>query len=350
MKAKKLIMLMFLMAAMLLALPFSAAAADNVLPEGMSAATAFEVKPNSTDSFMFEGFEEYDQEVWLKVTLTSRGVLNFKCTKLADSAGTIDDTYFYVYKNIDVAAAIKKGDDVDEDVAIWRDYYYRYQSIAGDYNFNIPLAKGTYYICIDSGVGYEEFREMTWRLKFTASTAYEVEPNNGANTATAMTLNKAINGYTNGSDDYYSLTLTKNTPVRLYIGNYLELKEHTSIKVSFPDGSYQYFYSGDIGKNSNGYYYDVLMKKGINVVTVYENNPAIKYSIKPSTNVYYAAPTITGIEKTNYSTYFNASIKWKEMAGIDGYEVWQKTGKGAWKNVYDASEYSTGVNLYSFKI
>lgn len=349
MKTKRLMAIVLMVAILLASIPFSASA-DVVLPEGMSAETAFEVSPNSSDSFLFEGFETYNQNVWLKVTLKSRGVLNFKCTKLADSAGSIDYTYFYMYKNIDVAAAIKKGEEVDTDVAIWNDYYYPYQNLAGDYNFNIPLNKGTYYICIDSGVGYGDFREMDWTLKFTSTSSYEMEPNNGANTSTAMTLNKTISGYTNGSDDYFSLSLTKNTPIRLYIGGYASLKsKYVNIHITLPDGTSEYVSSYDVCKDSTGYYYDVYLKKGLNVIHLSSKSPAIKYTLKASTSISYAAPSITDVKKTNYSNY-DASIKWKETNGIDGYEVYQKTGTGSWKKVYTSnSGYTTGVNIYSLK-
>lgn len=349
MKAKRVLSLFLALVMAFTIIPFSVFAYGEELPEGMAAVSAFEVSPNSSDSFFFNGYDIYNPEVWLKVTLSKRGVLNFKCSKLANSAGTIDDTYFFMYKNIDVAAAIKKGEDLDWSVAIWRDDYSAYKDVVGSYyNFNIPLNKGTYYICIESGLSREEFREMDWTLKFTASSTYEMEPNNGANTATTMSLDKTINGYTDKSEDYYALTVKKNTPVRLYIGNYANLKDNVSIKVTTPDGEYSYASSSYIGKNSTGYYYDVLLKKGANVINVYPYKRGIKYSLKASTTISYAAPTITEVKKTNYSSYFNASIKWKEITNIDGYQVQQKTGTGSWKTVYTASGYSSGVNLYSF--
>ncbi len=349
MKAKRVLSLLLAVVMLFITIPFTVSAEEE-LPEGMSPATAFEVSPNSSDSFMFEGFDIYNPKVWLKVNLTKRGVLNFKCSKLANSAGTIDDTYFFVYKNIDVAAAIKKGEAPDWNVAIWRDDYSAYEDVVGSYyNFNIPLNKGTYYICIETGLSREEFREMDWTLKFTATNAYEVEPNNGANTATAMSLNTTINAYTDKSEDYFSLTVTKNTPVRLYIGNYATLKDNASIRVITPDGNGNYVSSSYVGKNSTGYYYDVLLKKGANVIYVYPYKRGIKYTLKASTTISYPAPTITSIKKTTSGSYFDASIKWKEIVNIDGYEVQQKTGTGSWKKVYECSGYAEGVNLYNFK-
>ncbi len=343
MKFKKILAIVLSAVMLLTAIPFSASAAETeeIAQTGANAtySTALNVSPNSQGTYVFNNFDYSNCDLWLKFTLPSRGLLEFDCTKLADSAGKVDSIYFYLYKSPNVGEYI------------WQDSYYNHEKIIGDYQFDIPLDAGTYYLRLDTPL-YNKYRVLNYKFKFTANSYYEIEPNNGANTATSMTLDKTYTGYVDSSMDYYCVKLTKDKKIRLKVSDYDNFKERTYISVVFPDGSRTGFYSSNTVKSTKVSYIDILMKKGTNVIEISSSSkrPAYKYSIQASTSIAYSAPTIKNIKKTTYSStykYYDAKVTWNSRTGVDGYEVYYRTTAGSWK-LYKDTKYNTDyVNIYN---
>lgn len=343
MKFKKVLAIVLSVVMLLSAIPFSAAAAqtEEIAQTSANATyqTARNVSPNSSGSYVFNNFKYGEHDLWFKFTLTSRGLLEFDCTKLADSAGKVDPIYFYLYKSPNVGEHI------------WLDSYYNHEKIIGDYQFDIPLDAGTYYLLLDTNF-YDKYRYLNYTFKFTPNSYYEIEPNNGANTATPISLDKTYTGYVDSSYDYYSLKVSKNTKVRLKVSNYDAFSERTYIKVNFPDGSYKYFTTSDTVHSTKASYIDVLMLKGTNVIEIGSSSkrPALQYGIQASTSISYSAPVIKNIEKTTYSStykYYDTKITWNSRKGVDGYEVYYRTTSGSWK-LYKDTKYNTDYTyIYS---
>ncbi len=344
MKFKKILAIVLSAVMLLTAIPFTASAEVASTGANPSSANPLVVNPNSKGTYVFNNYEYGNHDLWFKFTLSSRGLLEFDCTKLADSAGKVDSIYFYIYKSPNVGEYV------------WQDSYYNHEKILGDYQFDIPLDKGTYYLCLDTNL-YNKYRVLNYAFKFTANSYYEIEPNNGANTATPMTLDKTYTGYVDSSYDYYSVTLSKNTKIRLKVSNYNAFAERTYIRVNFPDGSYKYFSNSDTVHSTKASYIDVLMLKGTNVIEIGSSSkrPALQYGIQASTSIAYSAPVIKDIEKTTYSStykYYDAKITWNSRTGVDGYEVYYRTTAGSWK-LYKDTKYNTDYtriyNLYKTK-
>lgn len=339
MKLKKILAIVLSAVMLLTAIPFTASAeVASTGAGGVSSANPLVVNPNSKGTYVFNYFDYSNCDLWFKFTLPSRGLLEFDCTKLADSSGKVDYLYFYLYKNPDLS------DD------IWYDYSYNHEKLIGDYQFDIPLDAGTYYLKLDSSL-YNKYRVLNYAFKFTANSYYEIEPNNGANTATPMTLDKTYTGYVDSSMDYFSVNVSKDTKVRLKVADYDNFKERSWIYVKFPDGSQTGFYSGDVVKSSKVSYIDVLMLKGTNIIEIGSSSkrPIYKYSIQASTSIAYGAPVIKNIEKTTYSStykYYDAKVTWNSRTGVDGYEVYYRTTAGSWK-LYKDTKYNTDYTYIS---
>ena len=346
MKFKKVLAIVLSVVMLLSAIPFSAAAAQTEEIAQTSAnstySTALNVSPNSSGRYVFNNFDYSNCDLWMKFTLTSRGVLEFDCTKLCDSTGKLDSVYFYLYKSPDVGTNV------------WADTSYRYETIVGDmYNFDIPLDKGTYYLLLDTSLS-NKYRVLDYKFKFTPNSYYEVEPNGGVSTATPIALDKTYTGYNDGSDDYYSITVSKNTKVRFKVTNLEELKERSSIYVKLADGTTEYYGSYNTVKSSNCSYIDVLLLKGTNYLYVSSSykRPVIKYSIQASTSIAYSAPVIKSIEKDTYSTtskYYDVQIKWNARTGVDGYEVYYRTTSGSWKLCSDIKTNAEGIRIWNLE-
>ena len=328
MKFKKILAVLLALIVVFASMPaiVSSAAAANSTVE-----TAKVVSPTSSGTHYFNNVSYNDHDLWFKVKLSDNGVLKFSCTKMADVTGDVDTIYFYLYKSIDTSTPI------------WQDNSYYYEDSYGDYEFTLPLKSGTYYLRMQTNL-YDESREIDYSFKFTKSSTYEVEPNNGANVANTLTKNKTTNAYTGADEDFFRIKLDKNTPIRLRIGNYAELEEASVyIQITHADGKSEYFYSGDSLKGSGYYYQDFYFKKGTTIIRVSSERPEIKYYIHPSTKISYKAPTITGVEKESYST----EVSWKVMDYVDGYEIWRKVGTGSYKLLKDAnSSWYDGISMY----
>lgn len=314
---KKLFATLLALAMLVTTVPAFAVSAE--LP-GTSQATALQVSSNSSGSFTWTEYDYNTKNLWLAFSLSKAGVLTFTGTRLFETDGDLCNITFYVYKT---------GDTVNP---VWEDSTWNHETEKGDYKFNIPLAAGTYYIRLDTSLYNAVSRQLNYSLKFNASSGYEVEPNNDNNTATKISLNKKITAYTGNSKDCYAITVKKDTPIRLRIGNYDDLaKANVMVGVLFPDGKSDYAYETKMIKGDGYYAYDLVLKKGTNIIEVSRKATEMKYYLLASTSITYKAPAIKKIVKEGS----NVSVYWGISTYVDGYEVYRKVGSGSWKLLKD---------------
>lgn len=327
---KKRILSMFLcMALMIGCMPFVEAASK----PGNSKETAVQITMGTTYNYQWTYADNSASDLYVKVTLPQRGVLNFSGNKLADPSGEEESVKFYIYNQSDTVNAI------------WEEYSSHYTYLT-EYNFNIGLNAGTYYFKIAPSFYLKngESRSMGYKFSFTANNSFETEPNNGNITATALTLNSRMNAYIDDSDDYFKITVTKDTPVRLKIGNYLELKnKYSSIKFVLANGTSEYISSYDLVQAGNYHYYNCLLKKGTNYISVGgSSDGASSYWLEPSTSITIPTPVINNLSVSGSTV----TINWAALTGIDGYEIWRSINGGTWELVEDCSSYYTGISQW----
>ncbi len=301
------------------------------------------VSPNSSGTFTW--LQNDNGAAYFKFTVASAGVVTFNCQKMMNVVtGEVIDMYFDLYSAANTSSAI------------WSDYYSNYENVLGDYQFQWPLKAGTYIVEVDPYISLwnDGAREqMTYAFSFAPKTDWEAEPNNGATLANPLGLNKVIYGNTGGNyslPDYYSISVTKDTPVRLYVGNYAGLyAEYLTLSLT-AGGKKSYLSNYNFVKGSGNFsYIDVLLKKGTNYLEVPGENPAIQYWLKASSaDIEYKAPAIKNISiKHSYSNIYTGDVSWGAVSGVDGYDVYYNESNRGWKKL--GSYYGTSIYVYNIE-
>lgn len=336
-------------------IPASAAAEDALSP-----GTAATLNLNEEYYYYWRDNTQYGtsfgyQNLWFKFTIPSNGVVHFDARKLYAADGTEKTFSFDLYNNV---AATE---------SIWESNYYRFQN-SDKYKSNIPLKAGTYYFHAETYIGLVKQETLTWyfQFNFTPTNSYELEPNNTAATAQALAYNQRVSGVSSMDDDFYKVTVGKDTPALIKIGGFDQLEANsTYVKITYPNGEYDYISASNYGNldaddyaqpASGYYYYEVLLKKGTNYIQFNGNSNAdVVYWLEITNKIpTVKVPTIKNL-KIDGST---VEILWNQVTGIDGYEVWRKVNSKAWEliddygtNYYGIRQYGTNFkDAYQFKI
>ncbi len=345
MKCKKLISALLAIAMVFSCIPAITASAD--AEDAKTRETAASINLNEEYFYYWEDNTQYGtyfgyQEIWVKFTVPSNGMVQFNGQRLFDRDGNLYNFEFQLY------------DSLGATDPFWDAYYTRFTST--NYRANIPLKAGTYYFCAEVRVGDLHRERLDWyfRFDFTARNDYELEPNNTKATAQALTYNKRVNGVISNDDDFYKVTVSKDTPALIKIGNLAALDANgVYTKIHYANGDSRYISLSSTGNtdaddyaqaSGDHYYFEVLLKKGTNYIEFAEFTDAdINYWIEVTNKIpTVKTPPIKNL-KISGST---VEILWTQVSGVDGYEVWRKVNSGKWEMVGDYGSNYYGIQQF----
>ena len=233
MKKSRLISFILSLALFVSCLPVSTAFAAP--RAGSTAATAINVAFNTPFRFNWTRDNNYDSDMWVKVTLPSRGLLQFTGNKLINVTGEDDYVDFKLFKAADV------------NTPIWEAANSKFKMQTA-YNINLPLNAGTYYFAItDMWLSEGESRNLNCTFKHIPANNYEIEPNGNINLANPLAFETRVYGINTNDDDTYKVTVTQDTPTRIKFGNLDLVDANASVKVTYQDGDSDYLTVGTYG-------------------------------------------------------------------------------------------------------
>ena len=300
--------------------------AENDLPEGRTFQTAKEIQ-YGTQYFNYWTKDNDHLCYYIKFTVTERGKVDFYFTKPTDSEGEYGLLEFVLYMN-------------DADGQIWEENCYYLQYNASDrYSFTVGLNPGTYYISVMPGFTVTSgLIETYYGFTFTATQAYEVEPNTSGSQATALKHGVTYGANFGGNDenDYFRFTAAAGKEYKIYIGNYSRLDATTAIlRLIAPDSS-EVSLGWSMKYDDLGDYYLLSNAQAGNyTIRVYNyHQQQINYTIgifEPGKN--YDPPAITTQPKSVKADK-DTTVKFTVKASGDGLKYqWQyrTSSTGSWK-------------------
>lgn len=336
MKTKKLLAFLLSLVIIFTGLPVIAAQASDVQYLG-----GYYRDINSTN---------YTKAFYGDFTVPSRGVVKFIGNRLFDGNGAEQNLSFKIYKSTDL------------NNPIWDASNYNFESSTEDYSRLIALGAGTYRFEVQPSMYSSAFSsgkvyKFNFDFYFAPYNCYEIEPNNNKTNANVLTYDTPVYAYADKSEDYYSVTVSKDTPARIKIKNYTALRGASTYIKFLPadNSSAQYLSEYNAGVGSDHYYFDVMLKKGTNHINVTSvSKGQVDYSIEVSKNIVIPAPVIKNLKISGTKV----EVSWNQLSGVSGYEIWRKINKGNWELVLNASSNAIGFwqsgtnfkNTYQFKI
>ena len=271
---------------------------------------------------LYKGSLKDSDTDWYKFTLNKRGVVNFVFSK----TGSISPSVHVYNSKINNTFIQKTYTSYNQDVD---KQYDKYQ---------VGLDKGTYYIKISDWPDTVRPNEYSFKVNFTPSDYWEIEPNGDWEKSTPLKINTWYKGSTKPGNywdtDCYKFTLTKDTELFIEMSYpKTSADNHGSYEFSLKNASNHTFISnGSIrdesieikGKEKNGSGYSVLpwelsmgknetqtssikLKKGTYYLRLYASSYYAKgatYSIKINTGnrvVNFKNVTITGITNKTFT-------------------------------------------------
>ncbi len=300
--------------------------AENDLPEGRTFQTAKEIQ-YGTQYFNYWTKDNDHLCYYIKFTVTERGKVDFYFTKPTDSEGEYGTLQFVLYMN-------------DADNQIWSQRCRDMQYNASDrYKFTVGVNPGTYYISVIPGFTVQSgLIETYYGFTFTATDAFEVEPNDSASQATTIRHGVMYGGNYSGSNenDFFRFAAEAGKTYKIYFDNYANLEKGTMIiKVCAPDGtdrSIDWYMSYD---DQGDYYLLNNAQAGNYLIKLYNQIGApISYAIgifEPGKN--YDPPAITTQPKSVKADK-DTTVKFTVKASGDGLKYqWQyrTSSTGSWK-------------------
>lgn len=312
MKIKKLLAFLLCFVLLFTGLPVIAASADNSSWQTLNLYTRTITQENYTKAFYGD------------FTVSSRGVIQFDATRLYMGSQKAK-FYFEIYSVNDL------------DNPVWSSNTDKFEDGEGNYFSFIGLNAGTYRAVVRPSLYSSYFSSgQTYTFNFgfyyyTAANNFEIEANNTKETATPLTSGKTIRAFSDYSEDYFSINVTKATLAKIKIKNYDKLaSDNVYVKLWLADGSSaDYLLDSEASVSAPYYTFLVQLKAGTNYLNVTTNSNVgqDEYWIEVTTNAKLDTPVVYKKNKTSSL----AEVYWNVVAGADGYEIQRKFNKEGWK-------------------
>ncbi|MEE1186689.1 MAG: fibronectin type III domain-containing protein [Acutalibacteraceae bacterium] len=290
----------------------------------------------------------YTKEHWVDFTVNNHGVLQFKGDRLTYN-GAEQMLTFYIYDktnmNSPIWSASKNNFEVSND---------RYDRLVGlDVgNYRLVVRPSFYSYMFTNGQSVR----FNFELNYVNIDNYELEPNNDKNSANRINyFDRPVCGYADNSEDYYSITVNKDTPVRIKVKNYAELIKSVFIKFMNAQNQTEFLSSYKAVAAKDHYYFDVMLKKGTNYINITSlSRGQIDYSFEISKNVTIPTPVIKNLKISGTKV----EVSWNQLYGITGYEIWRKVNSGSWQLLLTPNNttigfWNSGINFkntYQYKV
>ena len=302
------------------------AAEEDDLPVGRTFQTAKEIT-YGTEYFNYWTADNDHLCYYIKFVVTERGKVDFYFTKPTDSEGEYGRLKFVLYMN-------------DAENIIWESNCYQLQYSASDrYSFTEGLNPGTYYLSVLPGFTVKSgVIETYFGFTFTATDAFEVEPNGSGSEANVLRHGVTYGAYHDGcsESDFFRFAAEAGKDYKIYIGNFARLdKETIIIRLIAPDSSEKsimYYMSFD---DMGDYYLLSSAQAGNYTVKVYNYVGApIPYTIgifEPGVN--YDPPAITTQPKSVKADK-DATVTFTVKASGEGLKYqweYRTSSTGTWK-------------------
>lgn len=200
------------------------------------------------------------------VNITSKGILSISASIPAELKASNDYIWIYVY---------------DEDGEVVERRSFKSGDWDGQSNFICRLGfnPGKYTIEISSGYGGILYSNVN--VSFQSYSNTEVEDNDTEEKANEIVLGTAYKGSLNRYDyDVFKITVANDTKVKVYYkeNSSLGKKDKSTIKVKLSNQKTEYAYDNYEGIASM----DVILKKGVNYIEIYNDALLTDYAIKVS--------------------------------------------------------------------
>lgn len=290
----------------------------------------------------------YTKEHWVDFVVNEHGVLQFKGDRLTYN-GAEQMLTFYIY------------DKSNMNTPIWSASKNNFEASTEQYDRLVGLDAGTYRFVVRPSLYSYMFTNgqsvrFNFQLNFVNIDNYELEPNNDKNSANRINyFDKPVCGYADNSEDYYSLTVNKDTPVRIKVKNYAALIKSVYIKFMNANNQTEFLSSYKAVAAKDHYYFDVMLKAGTNYINITSlSKGQIDYSFEVSNKVTIPTPVIKNL-KINGT---KVEVSWDQLYGITGYEIWRKVNNGGWKLLLSPNSntigfWNSGINFknsYQYKV
>lgn len=164
-----------------------------------------------------------NQNYYLKFTMPQRGIVTLKLNKAYDSSGEAHQFKIYFL-------------DKDGNVLYGNECFRASESAKEYYEVNCGLEAGTYYLQL-AGLYLLSSESATaeYTLSYTANAYCEIESNESAAQATALTLGREYrcffgrDGYSGSTEDYYCFEVTEGHNYRITIDEFANLSSTTTM-------------------------------------------------------------------------------------------------------------------------
>ena len=164
-----------------------------------------------------------NKNYYLKFTMPQRGIVTLKLNKAYDSDG---DAYRFKIYFLDKDGNVLYGNECSQASESAKEYY----------EVNCGLEAGTYYLQL-AGLYLLSSESATaeYTLSYTANEYCEIEPNESAAQATALTLGGeyrcffGTDGYSGSEEDYYRFEVTEGHTYRITIDEFANISGTTTI-------------------------------------------------------------------------------------------------------------------------
>ena len=315
MKTKKLLAFLLCFVIVFAGLPVIAANADEASPWQYLAGYRQTIDTNNRTKAYYGEF-----------TVPSRGVVLFRPTRLFDINSQEQYFRFDIYRTTDLTNAVWSSVSTKCDVSSDGSMYLPLIGLdKGEYVAKITPSM--YSSSFPSGQNYTVYFDFY----FWARNDYEIEPNNSKEKATPVAFDSLFYTFADSSDDYFAVTVEKDTLARIKIKNFETLVSNNVYVKLFPanGGSADYLLKTEASTDGQYLCFDIWLKAGTNYlnITPYSGKGQIEFGILISKQIKLDTPVV--YKKTKSGT--TANIYWNIVSGADGYEIQRKINKGGWK-------------------
>ncbi len=283
-------------------------------------------------------------------TVNEDGVLQFQASRLIDKSGSELLMTYNLYEYTGSALGEK----------VWTINSYKFDASTQDCVRLVGLESGTYVLEVCPSIYSSSFPAggsltIYFGLAFVGFDCYEKEANDVKEAANSLSFNKPIHAYADHTEDYYSITVSKDTPARIKIKNYATLVKSVFVKFISATNESEFLSSYKATAGKDHYYFDVMLRAGTNYINVTSfSKGQIDYSLEVSNQVVVPTPVINNLKISGTKV----EVSWNQLTGITGYEIWRKINNGSWQLVLNPSSNTIGFwqsgtnfkNSYQFKV
>ena len=338
MKLKKLLSFMLCLVIICAGLPAMVAQADDAFIGAKTHTINFS---NRTNAFTYN------------FSLSKRGVIAFTTSHLYDVNGEELYLRYEIYSTSNSTTPVWSSYTNKMDATETSKYFYALIGLDGG-NYQLKISPSIYSSSFPT---QSETYSCYYSIDFYDYDCYETENNNTKDTADVVTFDSPVYAYLDASEDYYAITVSKDTLARIKFKGYSNIKNYTYIKLHPADGgTVDYLLTNEANAGSDHYYFDVQLKAGTNYLnlTASSQKGQLDYWFEITKDVKPATPVFT---KKN-ATDTRIEYYWTTISGIDGYEVWRKAGSASWvKYTTFGSQYNgfydqgiTAGKTYKYKV